>query len=50
MTGIRPLAEVEAEYLRAAVAMHGGDRKSLAALLGLSERALYRKLAQLRMP
>jgi transcriptional regulator with PAS, ATPase and Fis domain len=45
---VRPLADVEADYLRAAVTAHRGDRRSLAAQLGLSERALYRKLARLR--
>jgi len=32
-------------YLQWALARHGGDRKSLAAQLGISERTLYRKLA-----
>jgi len=42
-----PLVEVEENYLRRAVATHRGDRKSLAAALGISERVLYRKLAKL---
>ncbi|MEJ2090462.1 MAG: helix-turn-helix domain-containing protein, partial [Gammaproteobacteria bacterium] len=42
-----PLAEVEARYLKRALSVHEGDRKSLAAALGISERALYRKLAKL---
>lgn len=48
-TGVRliPLADLEERYLRRAVATHQGDRKSLATLLGISERALYRKLAKL---
>jgi DNA-binding NtrC family response regulator len=45
-----PLVDVEENYLRRAVAMHRGDRKSLAAALGVSERALYRKLAKLEGP
>ena len=45
---IRPLAEIEADYLRRAVALHDGDRRSLAAKLGVSERALYRKLSRLK--
>jgi len=40
------LAEAERRYLRWAAAQHGGDRKALAALLGVSERTLFRKLAQ----
>ena len=45
---IRPLKDVEADYLRRALALHRGDRKSLARKLGISERALYRKLARLK--
>ena len=43
-----PLAQVEQDYLRRATEEHHGDRKSLAAALGISERALYRKLADLK--
>ena len=43
-----PLADVEKNYPRRAVANHRGDRKSLAAALNISERALYRKLAELK--
>ncbi len=46
--GLVPLAEAEAAYLRRALAIHQGDRKSLAEVLGISERALYRKLATLK--
>ena len=46
--GLIPLAEAEAAYLRRALAIHHGDRKSLAEVLGVSERALYRKLATLK--
>lgn len=40
------LAEAERRYLRWAVERNGGDRKALAALLGVSERTLFRKLAR----
>ncbi len=42
---IVPLATAELRHLQWALAHHQGDRKSLAALLGISERTLYRKLA-----
>jgi len=45
---LRSLAEIENDYLCAALRRHGGDRRSLAAGLGISERALYRRLARLR--
>jgi len=38
-----PVAELR--YLQWALAQHTGDRKTLAAQLGISERTLYRKLA-----
>jgi transcriptional regulator with PAS, ATPase and Fis domain len=44
----KTLAEAETEYLQRAVANWTGDRKSLARALGLSERALYRKLSDLK--
>jgi DNA-binding NtrC family response regulator len=44
------LAEAEDRYLREALRHHTGDRRSLAAALGISERALYRKLARLEGP
>jgi DNA-binding NtrC family response regulator len=40
-----PLETAERRYLQWALAHHGGDRRSLAAELGISERTLYRKLA-----
>ncbi len=40
-----PLEVAERRYLQWALARHGGDRKSLARLLGISERTLYRKLS-----
>ncbi len=43
--GILPLASLEQDYLRWAVATHGDDRAELARQLGVSERTLYRKLA-----
>ncbi len=42
---IVPLETAEQRYLQWALARHGGDRKSLAEQLGISERTLYRKLA-----
>jgi transcriptional regulator with PAS, ATPase and Fis domain len=42
---IVPLETAELRYLQWAQAHHGGDRKSLAEQLGISERTLYRKLA-----
>ena len=42
---IVPLETAELRYLQWALAQHNGDRKSLAAQLGISERTLYRKLA-----
>lgn len=45
---LRPLAEVEATYLRWAVGRHPGDMAALAAGLGLSLRTLYRKLQAAR--
>ena len=47
---IRTLEEVEANYLLQTTSQWRGDRKSLAEKLGISERALYRKLAGLRGP
>jgi transcriptional regulator with PAS, ATPase and Fis domain len=45
---LQRLADVEADYLRQALRRHSGDRRSLADKLGISERALYRKLSRLR--
>jgi len=45
MDTIVPLETAELRYLQWALAHHGGDRKSLADQLGISERTLYRKLA-----
>jgi DNA-binding NtrC family response regulator len=40
------LTEAERRYLRWAAGHHNGDRRSLAKVLGLSERTLYRKLRE----
>ncbi len=45
---IRTLADVERDYLRRALVHYNGDRRGLAVQLGISERALYRKIAALR--
>lgn len=45
---ILPLDLVEARYLRQVSARFRGDNRELAALLGVSERTLYRKLQQLK--
>ncbi|MDA0373140.1 MAG: sigma 54-interacting transcriptional regulator [Planctomycetota bacterium] len=41
------LADAERQYLEWASASHRGDRRSLARILGISERSLYRKLRAL---
>ncbi len=41
---ILPLAQIEQRYLRWALGQLCGDRRALAAKLGISERTLYRKL------
>jgi len=48
--GVLPLEAVERRYLRWVYATHRGDRKTLAADLGVSERTLYRKLKQALEP
>ena len=45
---IVPLQEAERRYLQSVLTKHRGDRRSLAKRLGISERALYRKLASLK--
>lgn len=42
------LQKAEEQYLQRSLASHQGERKELAAKLGISERVLYRKLAALR--
>lgn len=44
----RTLSELENSVLRQRLESHRGNRKALAAELGISERTLYRKLRQLR--
>lgn len=47
--GVPPtLTELEINVLRERLAQHRGNRKTLAAELGISERTLYRKLRNLR--
>lgn len=51
MPAVYPLKEAEERYLRTLKATYRGDRKTLAHLLGISERTLYRKFAELnRVP
>jgi len=45
---IRSIREVETDHIKNALRMHQGDRRSLAKKLGISERALYRKISDLR--
>ncbi|MGI9288855.1 MAG: sigma-54 interaction domain-containing protein [Pseudomonadales bacterium] len=45
---VQKLDVVERDYLRRALALHKGDRSSLASKLGISERVLYRKIAELK--
>jgi transcriptional regulator with PAS, ATPase and Fis domain len=45
---IRRLDDIETDYLRFALRQHTGDRRSLAEKLGISERALYRKISALK--
>ncbi len=45
---IIPLEEAERRYLQKALTQHKGSRKALAERLEISERVLYRKLADLR--
>ncbi len=45
-----PLEELERRYLRWAVRTFPGDRAELAALLGISTRTLFRKLARSSLP
>mgnify|MGYP001827832219 FL=1 len=47
-TTIMTLREAEQQYLKQAISASQSDRKQLAQQLGISERVLYRKLADLR--
>jgi two-component system response regulator HydG len=42
----RPLAEVERYYIERALEVTGGKREEAAALLGIGERTLYRKIKE----
>jgi len=42
-----PLWSAEAQAIEAALVAHGGNRRQLAAALGISERTLYRKLSRI---
>jgi two-component system response regulator HydG len=46
---VLPLATMEQRYLQWVLARHGGDKRSLARQLGLSERTLYRKLSAINV-
>ena len=43
---LRPLAEVERDYITAVVRASGGNRARAAASLGIGEATLYRKLKE----
>lgn len=45
----KSLADVERDHIRDLLAQHGGHRRTVASLLGVSERTLYRKLRQYRL-
>ena len=46
MSDIRPLADLENDYISKISRHFGGDNRELAELLGISERTLYRKIQQ----
>ena len=45
---IRSINEIETDHIKNALRTHNGDRRSLAKKLGISERALYRKISELK--
>lgn len=45
---IRSISDVETDHIKNALRLHTGDRRSLAKNLGISERALYRKISELK--
>jgi transcriptional regulator with PAS, ATPase and Fis domain len=45
---IRSIREMEIEHIKKALRLHNGDRRGLAKKLGISERALYRRLSELK--
>jgi DNA-binding NtrC family response regulator len=44
--GVRPLAEIEREYIQAVLRANGGNRSRSAGQLGIGEATLYRKLRE----
>jgi len=44
----RPLAEIEREYVLAALDYHGGDKKAAASSLGISLKTIYNRLSDYR--
>ena len=45
-TDVRPLADVERDYIQSVLRAVGGNRAQAAAKLGIGEATLYRKLKQ----
>jgi two-component system response regulator HydG len=45
-TGVRPLAEVERDYIKSVLRAVGGNRSQAAQKLGIGEATLYRKIKQ----
>jgi DNA-binding NtrC family response regulator len=45
-TDVRPLADVEREYIKSALRAVGGNRSRAAQKLGIGEATLYRKIKQ----
>jgi DNA-binding NtrC family response regulator len=45
-TDVRPLADVERDYIRSALRAVGGNRSQAAQKLGIGEATLYRKIKQ----
>ena len=45
-TGVRPLADVERDYIKSVLRAVGGNRSQAAQKLGIGEATLYRKIKQ----
>jgi two-component system response regulator HydG len=45
----RPLEEVERHYITETLKLTGGNREEAAALLGMGERTLYRKIKEFQL-
>jgi len=45
-TDVRPLAEVERDYIKSVLRAVGGNRSQAAQKLGIGEATLYRKIKQ----